>query len=37
MPYDCMSYKYQKHARYCEKKNKASGKILREQGKKLDF
>jgi hypothetical protein len=37
MPYDCKSCTYQKHATYREKKNKAPGKILRQQGKKLDF
>jgi len=37
MPHNCKSCKYQKHARYPEKKKKASGKILMQQGKKLDF
>ena len=31
-----MACKFQKHIRYQEKKNKAHGKIFRQQGKKLD-
>jgi hypothetical protein len=37
MPWDCIACKYQKHARYWEKKNKAPGTNVTAAKKEISF